>query len=160
MQKILITAALAAGLLASIPAMADSVVVEDAWIRATAPGQDNGALRFTITSPKAGKVTAVSTPVAASVEIHTMTREGGKMKMRAIDAVALPADTAVDLGAGGNHIMLIGLKQPMKAGDSVPFTVTLQIGDGGKETVEAKAEVRPVGGESGGHGGHGMHHGH
>lgn len=154
MRGIIATAALAAGLLASSPAMADGVIVENAWARATAPGQDSGSLLFSITSPRAAKLTAVSTPASARAEIHTMTHEEGRMKMRAVDAIVLPAGKKINLSAGGNHIMLIDLRQPLKAGDSVPFTLTLQYGDGSKETVEAKAEVRPA---DAGHDMHDMH---
>jgi hypothetical protein len=66
------------------------------------------------------------------------------MKMRAVEFINLPAGKAVDLGKSGNHLMLLNLKQPLKAGDSVPLTLTVEFADKHKVTVDAKAEIRPL----------------
>lgn len=138
--------------LAMSAAAADlGVTVNDAWARATAPGQDSGSIQFSIASKKEAKLVAITSPVAGAVEIHSMTHENGKMKMRAVESITLPAGKAVDLGKSGNHVMLLNLKQPLKAGDSVPLTLTIEYADKHKTTVDAKAEVRPQGG------GHDMH---
>jgi copper(I)-binding protein len=124
---------------------AGDVTINGAWARPTAPGQDSGSIQFSITSKQAAKLVAISAPVAGSVEMHSMTHEGGKMKMRAVESIALPAGKEIDLGKSGNHIMLLNLKQPLKAGDSVPFTLTVQFADKRKTSVDAKAEVRTQG---------------
>lgn len=66
------------------------------------------------------------------------------MKMRRVDFIALPAGKMIDLEAEGKHVMLNGLKQPLKEGDSVPFTLTIEYADKSRSTVKAKAEVRPL----------------
>ena len=143
---------MAGALLSMSAAAADlGVTVSDAWARTTAPGQDSGSVQFSIASKKEAKLVAISSPAAGAVEIHSMAHEGGKMKMRAVEFIALPAGKAVDLGKSGNHVMLLNLKQPLKAGDSVPITLTVQFADKRKVTVDAKAEVRPQGA------GHDMH---
>jgi copper(I)-binding protein len=132
-------------LLCAAQAWASDVTVNHAWARATAPGQDSGSIQFSVKSKKAAKLVAVSSPVAGAAEIHSMTHEDGKMKMRAVESVVLPAGLEIDLGKDGGHIMLLNLKQPLKAGADVPFTLTVEFADKHKETVNAKARVRAQG---------------
>lgn len=122
--------------------------VSDASVRATAPGQESAAVRFSITSKKEARLVAIASPAAGAVEIHSMTHENGVMKMRAIEFLPLPAGKLVKLGAGGNHVMLLNLKNPLKAGDSVPLTITIEFADKHKEQIKVNAEVKPLmGGE-------------
>lgn len=115
-----------------------------AWARATAPGQESAALQFSITSKHEAQLVAVSSPAAEAAEMHSMTHDNGVMKMHAIESLPLPAGKAVDLAASGSHVMLLNLKHPLKAGKSVPFTVTVQFADKHKATVKARAEVKPL----------------
>lgn len=135
------------GALLTISAMAadTGVTVSDAWGRATAPGQDSGSIQLSVTSNKAAKLVAITSPLAGAVEIHSMTHENGKMKMRAVESIVLPAGKVVDLGKSGNHVMLLNLKQPLKAGNSVPLSLTVEFADKHKATVDAKAEIKPQG---------------
>ncbi|MDD5180846.1 MAG: copper chaperone PCu(A)C [Gallionellaceae bacterium] len=144
-----------AALLCAAQVWAEEVTVSDAWARATVPGQEAAALQFSITSQKEAQLVAISSPAAGDVEIHSMTHDNGVMKMRAIESLALPAGKMVDLGASGNHVMLNSLKQPLKAGESIPFTVTVQFADKRRATVKAKAEVKP---QPESHGEHEHHH--
>jgi copper(I)-binding protein len=136
--------------------MAGEVSVGEAWARATAPGQDSAAVSLHITSNKDAKIIAVSSAASDSAEIHSMVHENGMMKMRAMDALPLKAKQEVALGDDGNHLMLIGLKKPLSAGDSVALTLTVQFADKRKEKVEVKAEVKPL---TASHDEH-MHHHH
>ena len=81
-----------------------------------------------------------STPVAARVEIHTMSVDAqGVMRMREIDGIALAPKTKVQMRPGmGMHLMLIGLKEPLKEGATFPMT--LQFERAGK--VEVKVVVQ------------------
>ncbi|MDG0853436.1 copper chaperone PCu(A)C [Roseateles puraquae] len=118
------------------------VKVDDPWVRATvAPQKATGAF-MQLTSTKAAKVVAASSPVAEMVEIHEMKMDDGVMKMRAVDALALPAGQPVALKPGSYHVMLMGLKAPIKAGDTVPLTLTVEGEDKQRTTVEIKAEAR------------------
>jgi copper(I)-binding protein len=142
----------ASALLTMSAAAADlGITVSDAWGHATAPGQDSGSIQFSITSKKEAKLVAISSPTAGAVEIHSMVHEDGKMKMRAVEFLTLPAGKTVDLGKSGYHVMLLNLKQPLKAGDSVPLTLTLEFADKHKATVDTKAEIRSMTGS------HNMH---
>jgi copper(I)-binding protein len=118
------------------------VQVGDPWVRATvAPQKATGAF-MQLTSAKPAKVVAASSPVAEMVEIHEMKMEDGVMKMRAVDALPLPAGQAVALKPGSYHVMLMGLKQPIKVGETVPLTLTIEGDDKQRSTVEVKAQVR------------------
>jgi copper(I)-binding protein len=131
-------------MLLGVNAWAGEVTVSGAWVRATAPGQDSGSLLFSIKSRQEARLVAASSPVADKMEFHSMSRENGMMEMRAIDAINLPAGKTVDLEASGKHVMLVGLKQPLKAGDSVPFTLTVQYADNSRTKVRGRAEIRPL----------------
>lgn len=140
MRRLLI----ATTLLASVAAQAQPPVVkvDDPWVRATvAPQKSTGAF-MQLTAAKSLKVVSASSPVAAAVEIHEMKMADGVMKMRAVDALPLPAGQAVALKPGSYHVMLMGLKGPIKAGETVPLTLTVEGEDKQRTTVEIKAEAR------------------
>lgn len=140
-NKILIATA---ALLLSAQSFAAEVTVNDAWARATAPGQENGSVGMLITSQKDARLIAVSSTAAASSEIHTMSMDGGVMKMRQIEDLPLPAKQAVKLGPGGEHLMLMGLKKPLKEGDTVALTLTVQFADKSTEKVKVTAKIKSL----------------
>jgi len=125
--------------------------VKDPWVRGTVPQQKATGMFAQITSPTGGKLVSASSPVANVVEIHEMAMEGDVMKMRAVPGVDLPAGKAVDLKPGGYHVMLIDLKQALKAGDSVPVTLVIEGKDGKRETLQVSAPVRALGGDKAEH---------
>jgi hypothetical protein len=126
--------ALAASLLIAGSAMAQTgptetknVEINNAWARATPGKAENGAAYLTIVSPIADRLTAISTPEAKSAELHNMTMDGGVMKMRPLpNGIDLPAGQQVTLKPGGTHIMLMGLKEPLKEGNAFPLTLTFE----------------------------------
>ena len=134
----------AASLLFVAQAWAEDVSVNSAWLRASAPGQDSASVSLHITSQKEARLVAVSSTLATSAQIHTMKHENGMMVMRQVEAVSLPAKHEVALGSN-DHLMLLGLKKPLKAGDSVPLTLTIEFADKSKENISVKAEVKPLG---------------
>ena len=95
------------------------VKITDAWVRASAPGQSVGAAYMTLTSPQDSTLIYVETPVADSAEIHSMSMDNGVMKMRMLEELTLKASTPETLAPGGFHLMLMDLKKPLKAGESV-----------------------------------------
>jgi len=138
------------------------VEVKDAWVRSTVAQQSATGLFALITSAQGGQLVAASSPVAAVVEIHEMKMDGNTMRMRAIPALALPAGQTVALKPGGYHVMLMDLKQPLKAGDTVPVSLVIERSGGQRETVQVRASVRGMGAGAAqdGHGGPGSHGGH
>jgi copper(I)-binding protein len=98
--------------------------IKTPWARATPGHAENGAAYLTIVSPTADRLTAVSSPVAKKAELHTMSMEGGVMRMRPLAAIDIPAGQTVTLSPGGMHIMLLGLTQPLHQGQSFPLTLS------------------------------------
>lgn len=136
------------GLLSCLPlsqALAGDIAVSEAWARASAPAQESAAVFLHITSQKDANLVAVSSPASNGGEIHSMVHENGMMKMRAMDALELKAGREVVLDSGsGYHLMLVGLKQPLKAGDTISLALTVQFADKHKEKVSVNATVKPL----------------
>jgi periplasmic copper chaperone A len=128
--------------IASAVAAADTVQVTDAWARATVPGQKVAGAYMRIVSAVDVRLVGVASPVAGSAEVHWMKMEDGTMRMRAIDALDLPAGQVVELAPGGYHIMLFRLKQPLDAGERVALTLDFETAAGKKLQVPVSAEVR------------------
>ncbi len=154
-KRILLAVAM---LMCAAASWAGQVTVSDAWVTETVPGQDTAAVSLHITSQQGGRLVKVSTPVAAGAEIHTMSHENGMMIMRATDTLPLVAKQEYEIGTG-NHIMLVGLKRPLKAGETVTLKLTVELAGKKTETVAVKAEVRPLGAVHEHDMGH-MHHHH
>ena len=137
-------AALLAALIGA-PALAQ-ITVKDPWVRGTVAQQQATGAFMQILSTTGGKLVSVSTPSAGVVELHEMTMAGSTMQMRALPAgLDLPAGKAVDLKPGGYHMMLMDLKAPLKAGDTVALTLVVEAKDGQKETLVVKAPVKALG---------------
>jgi copper(I)-binding protein len=136
---------LLAALLLSASVFAGDIQVEKAWARATAPGQDAAGVDLTITSKQAASLVGASSPVCKSIELHSMTmaHDSGMMKMGEVPAIELPAGKRVNLRDGGYHLMLNGLKAPLKAGESIPLTLKIKVSKR-MVKIETKAEVRPL----------------
>jgi len=107
-------------------AQTGSPEITSIWARATPGRADTGAAYVTIESAKADRLTGASTPVASKAELHEVTMQDGIMKMRSMPAIELPAGRTVVLKPGSIHIMLIGLKQPLQAGESFPLTLEFE----------------------------------
>ena len=132
---------LAAGVLLAATAHAQ-VSVAKPWVRTTVAQQTTTAAYLTITSAQGGKLVSASSPIAANVDLHEMKMAGDLMKMRAVDTLPLPAGQAVELKPNGYHLMMTGLKAPVKSGDTVPLTLVVEDAKGKRETVEVKAAAR------------------
>jgi len=105
---------------------ADSgVTVQEAWARATPGAATNGAAYVTLAGgSQPDSLVGVSTSVAAMADVHETINDNGVMKMRSVPAVPIPPGQTVTFAPGGTHIMLMGLKQPLTAGQNFPLTLT------------------------------------
>jgi copper(I)-binding protein len=132
--------AFAAGLVAASAALAQptQLDVANAWAGATPGKAENGAAYVTITSPTADRLVSANTPVAKKAELHTMSMQGMVMKMRPVSGVDIPAGQPVSLKPGGEHIMLMGLNQPLLEGQSFPLTLDFE--KAGPRTVTVTVE--------------------
>lgn len=118
--------------------------VSGAWTRATAPGQDQAGVDLSITSKQAAALVGVTSPVARTAELHSMTTEDGMMRMREVKSIELPAGKRVNLGESGYHLMLNELKAPLKEGDSVPLTLSIKVGAQQVVVIKTVAAVRSL----------------
>ena len=121
---------------------ANSIVAKNVWARATAPGMTNAAVYMDVSSATDAALVGVASQAAAGAELHETRLEGGVMKMRPVARVALPARQVVKIAPGGLHIMLVGLKQPLRTGERVPLVLTVE-GPTGRQQVTTEALVRP-----------------
>ncbi|MCZ2099618.1 MAG: copper chaperone PCu(A)C [Anaerolineae bacterium] len=120
------------------------VAVSDPWVRATVSSQKSSGAFMTLTAARDARLVAASSPVAGVVEIHEMKLHDNVMRMRAIDALALPAGKPVKLEPGGYHVMLMQLKGPLNAGDTVPLELIVEGPDKARETLRIQAKVRAL----------------
>ncbi|HJV06019.1 MAG TPA: copper chaperone PCu(A)C [Chromobacteriaceae bacterium] len=115
--------------------------VHHPWSRAMPEASPTGAAYMTLTNQGKSddRLLAASSPRAQSAELHTHLNDHGVMRMRPVaDGIALPAGQQVKLAPGGLHIMLMGLKQPLKAGDHFPLTLKFE--KAGSVTVDVQVE--------------------
>ena len=124
------TLALAAGLLMiSRAAFADSsgIQVTQAWARATPGNAKTGAIYLTITNNGTTPDTlegAASTPAAAHADLHEMKMDNGVMEMRPVPSLTIDPGKTLVLEPSHYHVMLTGLKAPLKEGQTLPLTLT------------------------------------
>ena len=114
-----------------------SLRIVQPWVPTTPKGASVGAGYLTITNKGTtpDRLIGGSSPVAANFEVHRMTMEGGVMKMRPLaHGLEIKPGKTVALKPGSFHIMLMGLKQQLKKGDTVK--ATLQFEKAGKIDVE------------------------
>ena len=99
------------------------------FTRATLPGAPvaGGFVQIDNTGAAEDRLTGGSAAFASEVQVHEMAMEGEVMKMRELpDGLPIPAGKTVDLKPGGYHVMFMGLKAPLKEGETVDVTLTFE----------------------------------
>jgi len=103
------------------------IQIDHPFARATVPGQVSAGAYVSLENKGTVDdklIKADSTSVANSVELHKMEMKGDVMKMVEVDSIVLKAGEKIKMKPGGGyHLMLMGLKQPLKAGDKFPLTL-------------------------------------
>jgi len=126
----------------ALPALADTVKVDNAWVRATAPGQQIAGGFMNLTADADMVLVGGSSPVSKTFELHFMRMENGVMAMRQMKEIALPRGKTVSLEPGGLHVMFIGLKGQIRPGQKVPMTLLVRGVDGRERKLAVAAEAR------------------
>ena len=119
------------------------ITVDDAYAFATSPDQKSGAIFLTVHNAGSGpdRLIGVATDIADSTEIHTTMQEEDNMVMIKNDSIDVPANGDVSFDPLSHHIMLIGLRAPLKVGDNMPLRLKFQVsGD-----MQVSAQVRAAG---------------
>lgn len=144
-------AALTPVVMAAEPAASSAagVRITDAWVRAPAPGQNTAGAYVELTSDRDAAIVAAGSTAAARVEMHSTTTEDGVMRMRALSRIELPAGKSVKLAPSGTHLMLVDLKQPLRPGQKVALTLSVQASGAAAgmslTTLTLEAAVRAAG---------------
>ncbi|WP_373976295.1 copper chaperone PCu(A)C [Chitinibacter sp. SCUT-21] len=126
--------------------------IKHPWARESASAASNAGVFMVIHSAADDQLLQASSDAASKVEIHEMKMSDGVMKMRPINAVTLPKGGVTKLAPGSYHIMLLGLKKPLKKGERFPMTLTFA--KAGKTTVDVKVEDMTYQAASSSHEGH------
>jgi copper(I)-binding protein len=117
-----------------------TIVVSDAWVRASI-GQSSTSAAYLIIENRGttdDKLISIATPVAAMAHLHESLDANGVMQMRAVPALSIKAGETVVLKPGALHVMMMNLKSPLKAGDTA--TLMLTFANAGKFSVDAKVK--------------------
>ena len=112
------------------------VEIEGAYARASIPNVPNSAAFFVIknNSDKDIAITSANSDIAEKNELHTHIKENKMMKMIKIEKLVVPAKSSLELKSGGDHVMLMGLKKELKAGDEI--SLELSFSDGDKKSIK------------------------
>lgn len=104
------------------------VTVNDAYIRGLPPGQTVTAAFMTVNNhqDKDCKLVGAASLVASSAEIHEHSHKNGKMSMRRVDSLVIPAGGNVSLVPGGYHLMMFGLESSLKEGEEHTLTLSFE----------------------------------
>lgn len=130
--------------------------VTDVWARATPGKVPNGAAFLTINNHRdvPDKLLSASSNVAERAEVHEHVMQNNIARMRKVEGLVIDGHSHKMFKPGGHHVMLMGLKHPLKEGDSFPLTLVFE--KAGK--VDVTVQVKGIGakGEHGDHGNHGQ----
>lgn len=109
---------------------ADSITVEDAWVKTAEDGMSAAFGTIENTGDEDVVIVGASTAASPMIELHeTIENDSGAMVMRQKEGgFVIPAGDHMHLEPGGDHIMLMGLAQPIVAGDEVTFTLEFEDG--------------------------------
>lgn len=133
-----ILAGCAAGSTPAPSAAPAAPVVSGAWVRPPTGPNLPAAGYLTISSSAGDALTAVSTTVASSVEMHETTTMSGMTGMQPVSKIEVPAGGSVELKPGGYHLMLMGVNKTLNVGDTVELVLTFE--KAGKVTVNAEVK--------------------
>jgi periplasmic copper chaperone A len=127
------------------------LVVESPWARESVTRTGAAYLTVRNGGDQDDRLVGVSSEVADKAELHSSVMQDGVMKMRAVEALDVPAHGEAVLEPGGLHIMLIGLKAPLEEGKS--FALTLEFEHTGEiEVMTTVEDIAHAGGGSHDHG--------
>jgi copper(I)-binding protein len=118
----------------------NNVAVTNAWANATPHGSTIGVIYMTLVNNggNADRLLAGTTPVAEKLEFHSNINDNGVMRMRELTAIDVAPGAKVLLKPGSTHAMMVGLKQPLREGQS--FLLTLEFERAGKIDVVVPIE--------------------
>jgi periplasmic copper chaperone A len=119
------------------------VSASNVWARETVPAQEVAGVYMNLTSIADIRLVSATSPRATAVEIHEMSMVDNVMQMRELSGgLKLTKGSITELNPGGVHLMLTGIKSPLKAGSVVPVTLAFETKDKKRSTIKVEAIVR------------------
>ena len=123
---------------------AGSLDIIDPWSRVTPKGASvaAGYMKITNTGTSADRLVSGSSDAASTFEVHAMEMEGGVAKMRPVKGgLEIKPGETVELKPGSFHVMFVGLKKPLAAGEHVKATLVFEKAG----TINVEYEVLAMG---------------
>lgn len=107
---------------------ANGLELNDLWVRASVPGQVNGAgyLQITNKTAHADRLLSAESDAATRIELHNVVTENGVAQMRQVQGVDIPAGGAARLAPGGYHVMFLQLTAPFKQDGKIPVVLKFE----------------------------------
>lgn len=117
--------------------------ISNAWARPTI-GQAPAAVYLTIENKGNGadRLTGAFTDHAAMAMVHQNEMVGGVARMRMAGEINVPAHDNIEMKPGGTHIMLEGLRAPLRTGDD--FDLVLKFRGSKDQTIQVNV-LKPEG---------------
>jgi len=108
----------------------NTIMVDHPWARATPGGAKTGAAYMTLVNNgnAVDRLVSATTPVADKVQFHSVSEENGVSRMHEMPSIDLAPGGKATFSPGGMHIMVVGLKKPLKEGEYVPDDVDFREG--------------------------------
>lgn len=117
------------------------IVVEQPWARATTAATGGAYMTLRNNGAAADRLIGVSSPAAERAEIHETRIEDGTATMRPAPGLEIKRRASVQLRPGGLHVMLIGLRRPLREGERITLALTFERAG----TIEIEARVEKAG---------------
>ena len=105
-----------------------TIRVANAWARATPARVKTGAAYVAVINDggSADRLLRATTPVAQKIQFHRKSEDNGVSRMRELRSVEIDPGAKVIFKPGDMHMMMVGLKQPLKEGETFPLTLTFE----------------------------------
>jgi hypothetical protein len=103
-----------------------AITIDNPWSRATTTRVGVVYMTLSIAGSAGDRLVAVGSPAAERAEMHETKVQGGMATMHQVRAVEVKPGAKTELKPGGLHVMLVGLKGPLKEGGMVKLTLTFE----------------------------------
>ncbi|HET6605310.1 MAG TPA: copper chaperone PCu(A)C [Rhodopila sp.] len=122
---IALIALMVTGTIAALRAETNGIRVSEAWARETPSANSTGVVYLSVTDTAGpDRLVSVATPVSTTASLHESHMVNGVMQMRPVSDLPVAPSKPLRLQPNGYHIMLMGLKKKLSAGDSFPLTLS------------------------------------
>ena len=133
---------------------AEGIEVVEPFARASIGQATSGVVYLRLVNHAAApdRLTGATTAAAARADLHVTEEQGGVVRMRRLESLAIAAGGEFAFAPGGAHIMLTGLTAPLREGEH--FMLTLQFDTADPVTIEVPVRSIAAGADGGGHDAH------